>query len=193
MKKLTFLGTMLLAAALIFTGCNDTKDPTSASFDDCSETITTADDISFADGNWTIKAIMAFEGMNGEYTIKATVTDGKYTFTSGTGKMIMDLADEMDSEALAAFNQLTDEQKKAMVMENMNEDMFPADASISFSGTKMTVTAALDEETLSGMQSEMDFSNLPSDATIKTNSDKTKYVISITDDEGTETIYISKD
>ena len=62
MKKLTFLGTMLLAAALIFTGCNDTKDPTSASFDDCSETITTADDISFADGNWTIKAIDQHRG-----------------------------------------------------------------------------------------------------------------------------------
>ena len=128
--------------------------------------------------------------MSGETNIKATVTSGSYTFKSGSGTQTVDLSKMMDADGLAAFNALSDAEKKQIVISSMN---CPEDATITFDGNKVTVKADLSASDLANMQSDMDLTDLPNDAVIKTNSDKTKYTISYTESGITETIYIIKD
>ena len=161
---------------------------TTSSFDDCTTATT---EVILANGNWTVKVVMNDERMSGEMNIKAIVSNGSYSFTSGTGTQTIDLATQMSEEELNAFNQLTDEEKK-QIIEAMSSSA-PEGATVTINGTKVTITAALDAETLAEMQSSMDLSELPSNANLKTNSDNAKYIIYYTEDGMTETIYISKD
>lgn len=195
MKKL-FKITALIAAtvfACAFFGCSngnssDDNNSTTVSFDDCTTTVT---EVSLADGNWTVKVVMNDERNSGEMNIKAIVSNGSYSFTSGTGTQTIDLATQMSAEELNAFNKLTDEEKK-QIIEKMSSSA-PEGATVTINGTKVTITAALDAKTLAEMQLSMDLSELPSNANLKTNSDNTKYIIYYTEDGMTVTIYISKD
>ena len=136
------------------------------SFDDCT---TPATEVTLADGNWTIKYVMNDVGVSVEANIKATVTNGSYSFTSGTGTLSADLSKVQGGIGA------------------------PEGATVTYNGTIVTVTAAYDAEELAEMQSSMDLSELPNCATIKTNSDNTKYIISYTEEGITYTIYVSKD
>ena len=190
MKKLIKVSALIAAMALAcaFFGCSDGN--STSSFYDCTTTVT-ATELTFADGNWTVKAVINGEGFSTEMNIKASVSNGSFSFTSGTGTETVDLASMMSEEELNDFNQLTDEQKKQMIEAMISSA--PEEATVTINGTKVTVKAALDAEELAEMQSSMDLSELPNSATIKTNSDNTKYIISLTEDGITETIYISKD
>mgnify|MGYP003400856188 FL=1 len=195
-KITALIATMALTCA--FFGCSNgnssdennsnSSSTTTSSFDDCTTATT---EVILANGNWTVKVVMNDERMSGEMNIKAIVSNGSYSFTSGTGTQTIDLATQMSEEELNAFNQLTDEEKK-QIIEAMSSSA-PEGATVTINGTKVTITAALDAETLAEMQSSMDLSELPSNANLKTNSDNTKYIIYYTEDGMTETIYISKD
>lgn len=189
-KTVAVLSALLLAAAFI--GCsnpNSSDDSgTSVSFDDCT---TTATEVTFADGNWSIKYVITGDGMSGEANIKATAADGNYTFTSGTGTQTVDLSKMMNADELTAFNAMTAEQKKAAIIKEMNA---PENAEVTFNGNVVTIKAAMMSTTdLAEMQKNMDLSTLPSSAVIKTNADNTKYTISFTESGIIYAIYISKD
>lgn len=189
-KTVAVLSALLLAAAFI--GCsnpNSSDDSgTSVSFDDCT---TTATEVTFADGNWSIKYVITGDGMSGEANIKATAADGNYTFTSGTGTQTVDLSKMMDADELTAFNAMTTEQKKAAIIKEMYA---PENAKVTFNGNVVTIKAAMMSTTdLAEMQKNMDLSTLPSSAVIKTNADNTKYTISFTESGIIYAIYISKD
>lgn len=188
-KTVAVLSALLLAAAFI--GCsnpNSSDDSgTSVSIDDCT---TAATEVTFADGNWSIKYVITDDGMSGEANIKATAADGNYTFTSGTGTQTVDLSKMMDADELTAFNAMTAEQKKAAIIEEMNA---PENAEVTFNGNVVTIKAAMSTTDLAEMQKDMDLSTLPSSAVIKTNADNTKYTINFTKSGITYAIYISKD
>lgn len=189
-KTVAVLSALLLAAAFI--GCsnpNSSDDSgTSVSFDDCT---TTATEVTFADGNWSIKYVITNDSMSGEANIKATAADGNYTFTSGTGTQTVDLSKMMDADELAAFNAMTAEQKKATIIKRMHA---PENGEVTFNGNVVTIKFAMRTTDLAEMQEDMDLSTLPSSAVIKTNADNTKYTINFTNKYGTTyTIYISKD
>lgn len=188
-KTVAVLSALLLAAAFI--GCsnpNSSDDSgTSVCIDDCT---TTATEVTFADGNWSIKYVITDDGMSGEANIKATAADGNYTFTSGTGTQTVDLSKMMDADELTTFNAMTAEQKKAAIIEEMNA---PENAEVTFNGNVVTIKAAMSTTDLAKMQKDMDLSTLPSSAVIKTNADNTKYTINFTKSGITYAIYISKD
>ena len=197
MKKLSKLAAILAALVLAcaFIGCangNSSDDSNSNSggssttaFADCT---TTAEEVTLADGNWTVKVVNEAEGISQEYNIKASVSNGSFTLTSGTATETEDLSVVMTEDELAEFKNLSEDEKKSALA-----DMVPEGATVTINGTKVTISATLEEDTLTAMQSSMDLSEIPEGATIKTNSDKTKYIISLTNGDGTETIYISKD
>ena len=173
MKKILKISALIAAMALtcVFFGCtpgNSSDDGNStSSFADCTSTAT---EVTLADGNWTLKHVMNGDGVSLEKNIKATVTNGSYSFTSGTGTLSADL-----SQAQGGIGGV------------------PKGATVTRDGTKVTATGAYDAEELAEMQSRMDLSELPNSATIKTNSDNTKYIISYTEEGITYTIYVSKD
>ena len=194
MKKL-FKITALIAAtvfACAFFGCSngnssDDNNSTTVSFDDCTTTVT---EVSLADGNWTLKITQSADGMSSEINIKATASNGSYTYKSGSGTETVDLSKMMEEEELAEFNALSADEKKQALIEEMN---CPEDATITFNGNSVTIKASLSTEDLAAIQSAYDLSSIPSEAIIKTNSDKTKYTITLSDDGMTMVFYISKD
>lgn len=187
MKKLTFLGTMLLAAALIFTGCKDPKDETSA-YSDCTETATT---VELSAGTWTLtQSVVESEGRMDMAATATVDEEGNYTFTSLTQTTVTTVPDEYKEE----WNAMNDAQKKEFL-----ESMSPEGAQVSFSGnTAKMVYTTTDATQLAMFASSFDLDELAAavedgSATIKTNSDKTKYVITVTDEDGeTSTLYLSK-
>jgi len=194
MKKL-FKITALIAAtvfACAFFGCSngnssDDNNSTTVSFDDCTTTVT---EVSLADGNWTLKITQSADGMSSEINIKATASNGSYTYKSGSGTETVDLSKILEEEELAEFNALSADEKKQTLIEEMN---CPEDATITFNGNSVTIKASLSTEDLAAIQSAYDLSSIPSEAIIKTNSDKTKYTITLSDDGMTMVFYISKD
>ena len=201
MKKLLKISALIAAMALscAFFGCsngNSSDDnnsnsggSTTISFDDCTATAT---GVTLSDGNWTLKITQSDDGMSSETNIKATASNGSYTFKSGSGTMAVDLSKMLSQEKLTEFNALSPDEKKQEIIEMMK---CPEDATITFNGNIVTIKASLSTEALQDLQSGCDFSSLPSEAIIKTNSDKTKYTITVSIDEGKSTMvfYISKD
>ena len=196
MKKLLKISALIAAMALscAFFGCsngNSSGGSTTISFDDCTAPAT---EVTLSDGNWTLKITQSGDGFSSEGHIKATASNGSYTFTSGSETRVVDLSKEMTEEDLTEFNALsTDAQKKQAIIERMG---CPEDATITFNGNIVTIKASYStEKALQQIQSTFDLSKLPSEAIIKTNSDKTKYTITLSIDEGkgTAVFYISKD
>lgn len=180
MKKLTILGTMLLAAALIFTGCKEPEDETS-------ETATT---VELSEGTWTLTTTNTTSQGKSDIVATATVdAEGNYTFTSITQTIVTTIPDAYKD----AWALMSDAEKKEFL-----EAMSPEGAQISFSGNTATmVYTTTDATQLAMFASSFDLDELAAAvtegfATIKTNSDKTKYVITVTEDDETNTIYLSK-
>ena len=194
MKKLLKISALIAAMALscAFFGCsNGNSSVDNNSFDDCTAPAT---EVTLSDGNWTLKITHSGDGYSSEGHIKATASNGSYTFTSGSETRAVDLSKEMKEDELAKFNSLsTDDEKKQAIIKRMG---CPKDATITFNGNIVTIKASYStKEALQQIQSTFDLSKLPSDAIIKTNSDKTKYTITLSIDEGkgTAVFYISKD
>ena len=199
MKKLLKSSALIAAMALscTFFGCsngNSSDDnnsnsggSTTISFDDCTATAT---EVTLSDGNWTLKITQSDDGMSSEINIKANASNGSYTFKSGSGTMAVVLSKGMTAEELTEFNALSPDEKKQAIIEMMK---CPEDATITFNGNIVTIKASLSTEALQDLQSEYDFSSLPSEAIIKTNSDKTKYTITVSIGGSTMVFYISKD
>ena len=197
MKKLLKISALIAAMALscAFFGCsngNSSGGSTTISFDDCTATAT---EVTLSDGNWTLKYTVIDDVSSSERNIKATASNGSYTFNSGSGTMAVDLSKKMKPEELTEFNALSTDEKKQTIIKEMK---CPEDATITFNGNIVTIKASYStEDELKQLQSEFDLSELlselPSDAIIKTNSDKTKYTIKVSSEGHTMVFYISKD
>lgn len=193
MKKLSKLVVLLTAMimACAFVGCANSSsgddNGTTVSFDDCTSTAT---EVTFADGNWTIKYVMTSDGMNGEANIKATASGGTYNFTSGSATQTVDLSKMMDEDELSEFNALSEADKKNAIISEMNA---PADAVFTFNGNVVTIKANMSTADLAKMKKGLNLAELPNDAVIKTNSDNTKYTINFSSYGTTYALYISKD
>ena len=199
MKKLLKISALIAAMALscAFFGCsngNSSGGSTTISFDDCTATAT---EVTPSDGNWTLKITQRADGYSSEGNIKATASNGSYTYTYCSETRTADLSKQMNEEELTKFNALSNDEKKQAIIERMG---CPKDATITFNGNIVTIKASYStEDELKQLQSEFDLSKLlselPPEAIIKTNSDKTKYTITLSIDEGkgTAVFYISKD
>lgn len=138
MKKLLKISALIAAMALscAFFGCsngNSSDDnnsnsggSTTISFDDCTATAT---GVTLSDGNWTLKITQSNDGFSSETNIKATASNGSYTFKSGSGTMAVDLSKMLTQEELTEFNTLSPDEKKQKIIEMMN---CPEDATITF-------------------------------------------------------------
>lgn len=195
MKKLLKISALIAAMALscAFFGCsngNSSGGSTTISFDDCTATAT---EVTLSDGSWTLKITQRDDGTSSEGHIKATASNGSYTYTYCSETRTADLSKQMNAGELTEFNALSTDNKKKSIIENMG---CPEDAIITFNGNIVTIKASYStEEDLQQIQSTFDLSTLPPEAIIKTNSDKTKYTITLSIDEGkgTAVFYISKD
>ena len=197
MKKPLKISALIAAMALscAFFGCsngNSSGGSTTISFDDCTATAT---EVTISDGNWTLKITQRTDGTSSEGHIKATASNGSYTYTYCSETRTADLSKEMNADELANFNALSNDEKKQAIIKNMG---CPEDATITFNGNIVTIKSSFStEDELKQLQSEFDLSKLlselPSDAIIKTNSDKTKYTIKVSSEGHTRVFYISKD
>ena len=195
MKKLLKISALIAAMALscAFFGCsngNSSGGSTTISFDDCTATAT---EVTLSDGNWTLKITHIYDGHSSEGNIKATASNGSYTYTYCSETRTADLSKKMNADELANFNALSNDVKKQTIIKEMK---CPEDAIITFNGNIVTIKASYStKEALQQIQYTFDLSKLPSEAIIKTNSDKTKYTITLSIDEGkgTAVFYISKD
>ena len=191
MKKLLKISALIAAMALscAFFGCsngNSSGGSTTISFDDCTATAT---EVTLSDGNWTLKYTVIDDVSSSERNIKATASNGSYTFNSGSGTMAVDLSKEMTPKELTEFNALSTDEKKQTIIKEMK---CPADATITFNENIVTIKASFSTEDLQKLQSTFDLS-FPDEAIIKTNSDKTKYTIKVSSEGHTMVFYISKD
>lgn len=200
MKKLLKISALIAAMALscAFFGCsngNSSDDnnsnsggSTTISFDDCTET---TNEVTLSDGNWTLKITHFYDGGSSEGNIKATASNGSYTYISCSETRVADLSKEMTPEELTEFNALFTDEKKQTIITEME---CPEDAAITFNENIVTIKASYStKEDLQQIQSTIDLSTLPDDAIIKTNSDETKYTITVSREGSTMVFYISKD
>ena len=191
MKKLLKISALIAAMALscAFFGCsNGNSSVDNNSFDDCTAPAT---EVTPSDGNWTLKITQRADGTSSEGHIKATASNGSYTYTYCSETRTADLSKKMNADELTKFNALSDDKKKQAIIERMG---CPKDATITFNGNIVTIKASYStKEALQQIQSTFDLSKLPSEAIIKTNSDKTKYTITLSSKGSTMVFYISKD
>ena len=213
MKKiLTFL--MVFVALFTFVACDtgnsssgnggngtsnvETINPDNVAkeFADCTTDVD-VENMEISDGSWTVIEIQQSTGGILSLKLQATVEDDYFTYTSGTAAYIVDVSITFkdNPELLNRLkNAKNDEEKTAIMIELQGE--MPEGATLTWDGLIGTMTQPLDQEDLEDY-SDMQFSSLPEDGTvIKTNADKTKYIISITfeSDEGEVTMkyYIEK-
>ena len=206
MKKiLTFL--MVFVALFTFVACdtgnsssgnggNGTSNDVAKEFADCTTDVD-VENMEISDGSWTVIEIQQSTGGILSLKLQATVEDDYFTYTSGTAAYIVDVSITFkdNPELLNRLkNAKNDEEKTAIMIELQGE--MPEGATLTWDGLIGTMTQPLDQEDLEDY-SDMQFSSLPEDGTvIKTNADKTKYIISITfeSDEGEVTMkyYIEK-
>ena len=191
MKRILKISALIAAMALscAFFGCsNGNSSVDNNSFDDCTAPAT---EVTLSDGNWTLEKTQSGDGMSSEVNIKATASNGSYTYTSCSETRTADLSKGMTAEQLTKFNDLSKDDKEKAIIERME---CPEDATITFNGNIVTIKASYStKEALQQIQSTFDLSLLPPEAIIKTNSDKTKYTITLSSDGNTMVFYISKD
>ena len=164
-------------------------------FADCTTDVD-VENMEISGGKWTVIEIYQDAGRLRSVTLQATVEDNYFTYTSGTEANIVDVSImfKEDTELLEELRDANDEEKTAIMIESQGG--MPEGATLTWNGLIGTMTQPLAQEDLEDY-SDMQFSSLPEDGTvIKTNADKTKYVISITfeSDEGEVTMkyYIEK-
>lgn len=214
MKKIT-IAAMLLAAAIAFTSCgnpagsgagnqNNTgsgdsgsgdagsgdSNTTTVTFDDCTTTIT-KDQIELSDGNWGVKKIDLFEYITNTSETVASVTDGNYTFISGKLTTTFDLTDAMTADQITAFNQLSQAEKEQQISQLNTHFMHFTNVTTNINGTNVSIVSNGSASELAQLSNQFTLSTLPSTATIKTNSNKTKYTFSYTETYGNDTLNVS--
>lgn len=171
MKHLSKLAAILAALVLAcaFFSCSDGN-----SSDDQSDD----QSISLSDGDYTLKIKLSddADGMVEEHDIRATASNDSWTFMSGSGTVTVDLTKQMTTDELATFNAKSDNEKKAMVREEMDTS---ADAVISFNGNKVIVTSNHSTSDLAVLQEDYPLSSIPADAKIETIKDKTEYKVTM--------------
>lgn len=167
MKYLSKLAAILAALVLAcaFFGCSDGSDGSDG-----------YQSISLSDGDYTLLIKESADGMIAEHDIKATASNNSLTFKSGSGTVTVDLTKQLTAAELAVFNGMDDDEKKAMVKEELDT---PADAKISFDGNKVIVKANLSDADLAEMQENYQLSSIPADAKIETIKDKTEYKVTM--------------
>ena len=172
---------MLLAFAFVFASCSSGSD----SDDDDDQSIT------LSDGSYTLAITKTSDGMVEKYDIKATASNGSWTFKSGSKTQNVDLTKVMTKDDLVAFNKMGDDVKKAEAKKEMK---LPDDAEISFADNKVIAKSTLSAAELTEMQKDYQLSSIPSDAKIETIKDKTEYEITMSTKEW-ETIvfHVNKD
>ena len=212
MKKiLTFL--MVFVALFTFVACdtgnsssgnggNGTSnveiinpDDVAKEFADCTTEVDVENEV-VSDGNWTVIGITQAPGMLLSVKLQGTAKDNSFTYTSGTAAQIVNasIMFEEEPELLDALrNAKNDEEKTAIMFGGM-----PEGATVTWDGLIATMTYPLSQELLEEFtEREQPYDLFYNEAAvIKTNADKTKYVISITYEyaevEVTETYYIEK-
>mgnify|MGYP004658204351 CR=1 FL=1 len=164
---------MLLAFAFVFASCSSDSDD-----DDQS--------ITLSDGDYTLAITQGVF----KYDIKATASNGSWTFNSGSKTKTVDLTTQMTTYELADFNKKNYDEKKAMAKAEMK---FSDDAEVSFDDNKVIVKTTLSAAELTEMQENYQLSSIPSDAKIETITDKTEYVITMSGEDGTIVYHVNKD
>ena len=197
MKKiLTFL--MVFVALFTFVACdtgnsssgnggNGTSNDVAKEFADCTTDVD-FENVVFSNGNWNVIGIQQRTEGIASVKLQATAKDNSFTYTSGTGANIIDASimfEEYPEHLDALRNAKNDEEKTAMSFGGM-----PEGATVTWDGLIATMTFPLSQEDLEA--DVYKFSSFPEDAVVKCNADKTKYVISITHEEGPVTYYIEK-
>ena len=197
MKKiLTFL--MVFVALFTFVACdtgnsssgnggNGTSNDVAKEFADCTTDVN-VENVVFSNGNWTVIGIQQRTEGIASVKLQATAKDNSFTYTSGTGANIIDASimfEEYPEHLDALRNAKNDEEKTAMSFGGL-----PEGATVTWDGLIATMTFPLSQENLEA--DDYKFSSFPEDAVVKCNADKTKYVISITHEEGPVTYYIEK-
>lgn len=172
MKKLLKLITMLFLASAMVISCGGGSGSDVPSTSDCTETVST---LELSDGEWTVYMKQTSDFMDAKMELEATVTNGAYEFTSGKGSGTVDLEKVLPEEAIEEFKNLTDEEKNLM-LEAMGDEI-PEGCDVSWDGLKLNIEATASAEDLRDMEGMLDTEDMPDDAVIKTNADKTKYTI----------------
>ena len=199
MKKLSTLTALLLAATLVFMGCKQQADDKSDPYSDCSNSTTTLD---FADGDWTLTTTISGKEDGYSYTEEdtyhAVVSGGDYNFTSGTSKITMNTK-ELMGENYEDYKDLPPaykEQMKEYFKESVKY-MIPSSMGtveeVSINEVNIVVLVDLSSTMLAQVKTALNPNNLPAGTTIKTNDEKTKYIISTTINGKTYTYYATKD
>ena len=96
----------------------------------------------------------------------------------------------MKTDELEEFNKMDENAKKAEAKKNME---FPDDAEVSFVNNEVIVKSTLSAAELTEMQKNYQLSSIPSDAKIKTITDKTEYKITMSIKGKAIEFYINKD
>lgn len=202
MKKILTL-LMIFVALFTFVACdtgnsssgnggNGTVNPDSIAeeFKECATTVDPSE-LSFTDGNWTVIGIHQDTGMLQSLKLQATVEDNYFTYTSGTVASIVDVSImlEEEPERLDALRNAKNDEEKTAIMIGLQGEK-PEGATVTWDGLIATMTYPYNQEDLDNCSEYMQFSTLPEGAVVKCNADKTKYTISITDEQ--ETYYIEK-
>lgn len=176
MKKLLKLITMLFLASAMVISCGGGSGSDVPSTSDCTETVST---LELSDGEWTVYMKQTSNFMDAEMELEATVTNGAYEFTSGKGSATVDLEkvffEDFPEEAIEELKNMSDKEKNAM-LEAMGDEI-PEGCDVSWDGLKLNIEATASAEDLRDMEGMLDTEDMPDDAVIKTNADKTKYTI----------------
>lgn len=191
MKKLLKLITMLFLASAMVISCGGGSGSDVPSTSDCTETVST---LELSDGEWTVYMNATADYISMEMELEATVTNGAYEFTSGEGSMTVDMEKGfeemgMPEEAIEEFKNMSDKEKNAM-LEAMGDEILEG-YDVSWDGLTLNVDITDSADILADMEGMLDTEDMPDDAVIKTNADKTKYTINFSlDDEDIEIIAV---
>ena len=210
MKKiLTFL--MIFVALFTFVACDTgnsssgnggngttnveiiNPDDVAKEFADCTTDVD-FENVVFSNGNWTAIFFETYLDNTKLEIFQVTAKDGNFTYTSGTRVTSLDYEEvliDMDKpDVIAELKNASSDEEKTEIMIELGE--MPEGATLTWDGLIGTMTAPLNQEELEEFTERKQpydlFNN--EDAVIKTNADKTKYTITISNT--TKTYYLEK-
>ena len=164
MKKLTKVSTLLLLAAVFFTGCKEPEDSTSGAntsplFSESETTVEISGSaIVLADGAWIYKHVDVYLDNWHVEECEITVTNGVPKATRGTSTLKQTIPDDVPDEEI--------ELSKASVESE--------GGTFRREGNTIYVSGNMDEEYLNNIEDTLaEF--ITSSITLKTNDDRTKY------------------
>lgn len=167
-------------------------DDVAKEFADCTTDVD-FENVVISDGSWTVIFFETYLGEAGLGILQGTAKDSKFTYTSGTERMICDCEIRFidEPETLAALKKASsDEEKTAILFGELLEG-----ETVTWDGLTYTATAHYNSEDLEEFTEKFQPYDLFNDegGVIKTNADKTKYTITISytdEDIGFEETYI---